>query len=154
MQHLIAVDPYYAYVSDNTKTVLDVPDIAVMLEDHFEDAPESVNIQQLIEKSWDGENTSEKEYQASDWQKIIDKALGSAQDETDFSIGEFEEVSEEEMNKPSSEIEPLQPHSRREAFLKKLQSTSRKEKNSIPDWIFDQNGDLVQQVPEELEEFR
>ncbi len=149
LKRLIAVDPYYAYVTETTSSVLDVPDIAVLLEDHSDDEPVPVNIETLINQSWESENEPNKEFQASDWQKIIDKALGTSQKEMEFAIGDCEEVSDAEMNKPAVEEEIPQPHSRKEAFLERLRSTSQKEKSSIPEWIFDQDGELVHQAFEE-----
>jgi len=143
-QRLIALDPYYAYVTDSTASVLDVPDIAIMIEDQSEKNLEIVNVEDLIDESWNHENEKEKEFIASDWHNIIEKALNGSQTEVNFDLGDFEEVSETEMNKIEKE-ESLQPHSRKETFLEKLRSTSRKlEESRIPEWIFDQDDKLVQ----------
>lgn len=149
-QRLIALDPYYAYVTESTSSILDVPDIAVMIEDQSEQIPEAVNIEKIIEESWNRETTINKEFVASDWQNIIDKALGGTHLGVDFELGEYEEVSEAEMNKTNKEDSP-KPHSRRESFLEKLRSSSRKEEESrIPEWIFDQDDELIQ-FPQENE---
>ena len=149
-QRLIELDPYYAYVTETTNSILDVPDIAVMIEDQSEQSPEMVNIEELIEEAWGHENGENKEFVASDWQNIIDKALGGTQPNVDFKLGDYEEVSEAEMNKIEKE-ESLQPHSRKEFFLEKLRSSSRREAESrIPEWIFDHDDELVQ-LPQENE---
>ena len=149
-QRLIELDPYYAYVTETTNSILDVPDIAVMIEDQSEQSPEMVNIEAIIDESWGYENGKNKEFVASDWQNIIDKALGGTQPNVNFELGDYEEVSEAEMNKIENE-ESLQPHSRKESFLEKLRSSSRREAESrIPEWVFDQDDELVQ-LPQENE---
>jgi tetratricopeptide (TPR) repeat protein len=143
-QRLIALDPYYAYVTESTASILDVPDIAVMIEDQSEELPEEINIETIIEESWTNDNAINKEFIASDWQNIIKKALGGTQPDVDFELGDYEEVSEAEMNKVEKEESP-QPHSRKENFLEKLRSSSRKEEeNRIPEWIFGQDDELIQ----------
>lgn len=150
-QRLIALDQYFAYVTEDTASILDVPDIAVMIEDQSENSPETVNIKAIIEESWNKENGINKEFVASDWQNIIDKAMSGTQTEVDFSLGDYEEVSEAEMNKMGKEASS-QPQSRKESFLEKLRSASHKgdDESRIPEWIFDQDDELIHQ-PEENE---
>ncbi|MBM3137219.1 MAG: hypothetical protein FJZ98_03410 [Chloroflexi bacterium] len=143
-QRLIALDPYYAYITETTASVLDVPDIAVMIEDQSGQLPGFVNIEILIAESWDHENENSKEFVALEWHNIIEKALNGSPPEVNFNVVEYKEVSESEMNKSEIEESP-QPSSRKETFLEKLRSTSRKhEESRIPEWIFDQDDELIQ----------
>ena len=147
-QHLSELDPYNAYVSETTSSVLDVPDIAVMLADRSAEPAEYVDIAGLIQKSWKMDDMGAVDYTPSDWDEIIKKALDASEMEMNLEPEDYEEVSQTEMGK-KPEPENLQPGSKREAFLEKLRPSSHKDESqtSIPEWIFDQDGDLVQNEP-------
>lgn len=146
-QRLIALDPYFAYITERTASVLDVPDIAVMVEDRTEDQIENRPLNNLIADSWNQYSDTEKEYQASDWKEIIENALLASEPGMKFDLSSYEEVSDEEMNKP---IPDDLHHSltRREVLLERLRPVSPKNDRTtiIPEWIFDQSGELVRQT--------
>ena len=145
-QRLIALDPYYAYLAEGTKSVLDVPDLAVLVEDRSDQELETKPINDLIADSWNNNAESEKEYKASDWKDIINNALVAAEPGMKFDLADYDEVSEEEMRKSNSD-DASHSLTKKEAFLGRLRPPSRKNvvSNSIPEWIFDQSDELVRQ---------
>jgi len=152
-QRLIALDPYHAYLSEGTKSILDVPDIAVLVEDRSDQAIESKPIHELIAESWNNNDESEKAYKPSDWQEIIDNALGAAEPGMRFDLADYDEVSEEEMRKSNS-VDTRNSLTKKEAFLGRLHPSYSKKvvSSSIPEWIFNQSDELVHQTSMEESE--
>lgn len=150
------LDPYYAFKLEHTSSVLDVPDIAVMMED-FSDEPDSqINLEELITRSWefdlDGINNKNSAVEP-DWDSVIEKAVESPQIMVNLDGKDYEEVHDSEFSRKADDMhadESAQPQSRKEAFLGKLRPSMQKndKDNIIPEWIFDPDGELVQHISE------
>jgi len=143
-RRLIEMDPYYAYLEADTTSVLDVPDIAVMVEDKSDQELEGKPISSLIQESWINKAESEIEYKTSDWKDIVENALEATEPGLKFDLASFDEVSEEEMGKANSS-ETHHSLSKKDTFLGRLRPSAPKNDfiETKPDWTFDQTGELV-----------
>ncbi|HUV15492.1 MAG TPA: hypothetical protein VMW28_02885 [Pelolinea sp.] len=160
-KRLAELDPYYAYKLPTTSSVLDVPDIAVMVTDETDQPDNPVNIDNLIINSWEkpGQDldSSKSDFSDLDWEQVIQRAVESPQIEMEFKSNQYEEVSEEYFRKKDRDYLEIETQSsRKTAFLEKLRSPSHKRddtERNIPDWIFDENGDLKQNELETNKQF-
>lgn len=145
-RRLIALDPYYSYLEEETTLVLDVPDIAVMVEDKSDQEIEGKPTSSLILESWNNKAESEIEYKTSDWKDIVYNALRATEPGLKFDVASYDEVSEEEMGK-ANPSEKRHSQSKKDAFIERLRPTAPKNGliGTKPDWMFDQSGELVYQ---------
>ncbi len=147
---LVELDPYHALMLSSTKSVLDVPDIAVLVEDFsdHEGFPfdlgtflSSVN----LNKS-DSTEIINPPAPDTDWNAILEHALAKTESDN-----------KQAFNHNSNEI----LNSRKKNFLEKLRSPRivNEDQKELPNWFFDENGELNQSeiesekpVPEEVDE--
>ncbi len=130
---LIELDPYHAFMLPSTKSVFDVPDIAVLVEDLSGNDSLEIEIEPNLNivdfnKSTIETNTKFPEAD-TDWDSILKNALES-------------EESRKGIKNNHQTSETL--NSRKKNFLDKLRSSKPLTDNQkdIPDWFFDENGDL------------
>lgn len=143
-QRLTELDPYFAYKTLDTPSVLDVPDIAVLVEECPVGSAEAVNIDEFIANAWDNNGQQARVFTPSNWEHIIEKALETPPMKINFNSGEYEEVDKSELF-PSKEDIIETPQSKKEAFLSRLKSYTKKaeSESSIPEWVFDEAGELT-----------
>jgi len=130
---LIELDPYHAFMLSSTNSVLDVPDIAVLVEDFSVDENLSNDLASILSavnlsKTGD-ERIINQPSPNTDWNVILDHALEAT--ENDSSL---------EINQGPNELSS----SRKKIFLEKLRSPKiiAENQREIPDWFFDDNGEL------------
>ncbi len=139
---LAELDPYFVFMKPETKSVNDIPDVAIMVEAGPLPSDEILNIADFISEVWRNARSPEDHIPHSkeqDWTSIIDEAvandgIGSPIDEINADVVKSEdEISEVD----SSEFRI----SKRERLLNKLSnSPDQKQKENpfeeeIPDWI-------------------
>ena len=130
---LIELDPYHAFMLSSTNSVLDVPDIAVLVEDFSGDEKLTFDIDSILSnvnltKSED-EKIASQPSPNTDWNVILDHALASTESDSKLEINQY-----------TNEMS----FSRKKSFLDKLRSPKPvpEDQKEIPDWFFDDNGDL------------
>lgn len=139
-QHLIDVDPYYAYVGDRIKNIENVPDVAVSIEKYNDKKPvidlETLNLQEEITKHWNKSTSwSEDQNLETDinWDNIIDTKLKEKKEKTrEIPLDSFTEASEDKEEKNSADVE-------KEAVP-----------DEIPGWIFDESEESEQEPAADL----
>jgi len=130
---LIELDPYHAFMLSTTNSVLDVPDIAVLVEDYSGVENLAFDVNSILStvnlNKSDDENFVNQPSPDTDWNAILDHALESVENDNKLKT-----------NQNSNEI----LNSRKKTFLDKLRSprTVQEDQKEIPDWFFDDNGDL------------
>lgn len=138
---LIELDPYYAFMKHETKSVNDIPDVAIMVE--AGDVPESAidDLAKFLKEIWDAKPTESLDHiqhMEEDWQAIVDDAIAND------GIGEpmdGEQVEDAEFMADDDSADETQQanKNRREKFLTKLSGTTHskddEEIEDIPDWI-------------------
>ena len=139
---LSELDPYFVFMKPETKSVNDIPDVAIMVEAGPIPSDEILNIADFISEVWRITQSTEDHILQSkeqDWTSIVDEAvanegIGSPIDEINADVVNSEdEISEVD----SSEIRI----SKRKKLLNKLSnSPDQKQKENpfeeeIPDWI-------------------
>lgn len=148
---LVELDPYYAFMLPSTESIIDVPDIAVMIQNglptkEFEDEDWGI----FLANAWKlGEVKPPVPIPPMeiDWDRIISDAIESAEDEP----------SKKEMGKIVEDHSAAQIHSTKKRFLEKLKGESKAQAKSdeIPDWILEKDGGADEtatiraQVPQE-----
>ncbi len=135
---LVELDPYYQYVLPTTRNVIDIPDIAVQVDNNpaAQDEHEPMDWQEFLVETWSALPKSEAVQPASpsselNWTSIIDESM---QEETPAAAAAvLTEISETEMADPSA--------GRRQAFIEKLQkrSAAPAEPENIPDWVLEES---------------
>lgn len=147
---LIELDPYYAFMLPTTQSVHEVPDIAVMVEDRSEASDQPVDIELMIINSWTESKElaepAKSEPSKNDWEEIIRKAVSEPEIKMELDGNQFEEVSAEESQSSDVKNGSDTHLSRKAAFLEKLKPASQKSDTSIPEWIFDVEGDLKKNI--------
>jgi tetratricopeptide (TPR) repeat protein len=155
---LVELDPYFIFMKQETESVNDIPDIAIMID--LSSIPKKIieNIQNFIENSWENSQTESKQDlpdNTSDWQSIVDDAIandGIGEPILDSSIEEVD-LQNEDLIAGETQDEPK--HSKREIFLKKISSSSEPldretyPDEEIPDWVLSY-GALEKNLPEDL----
>lgn len=143
---LTRLDPYFAYMSENTPSVLDVPDIAVMVADQSNMIESVVDFGQLIAASWlDTDEPEDQlvEFSEPDWENVISKAIQSPQISMNLDDEKYDEILENPVISLAGDSGLS--GSRKEVFLGKLRSTSHRnpQESVLPEWMFDQEGQLI-----------
>ena len=130
---LIELDPYHAFMLSTTNSILDVPDIAVLVEDFSGDENPAFDLASVLSavnlNKSDEEKITNPPSPNTDWNAILDHALESTENDIKFEIDQ----------------NPIEmSNSRKKTFLEKLRSPKSVPENQreIPDWFFDDNGDL------------
>jgi tetratricopeptide (TPR) repeat protein len=142
---LIELDPYYSFMLSSTKSVYDVPDIAVMIEDASENEAGDYDLEPIFNASWKDQNQSDgKEYLPSeriDWDSIISSGLDSQVIPDNLINSDIVQNGVELNNHLSSDN---MSNSRKKIFLNRLRvsKSSQEESTDIPDWFFDDNGEI------------
>jgi hypothetical protein len=143
---LIEMDAYHAFTLSSTQSIYDVPDIAVMVEDETDAVEFDYNLDSLIENTWinQGELNSLGNHQNEevDWDEIINKAVASNTLQSEFH--EDQQGTESKLNTNQNQEENMTT-SRKKVFLNRLRPSKTSETNSdnIPDWFFDENGEIT-----------
>ena len=155
---LAEIDPYFSFIKPETKSVDDIPDIAIMVEEREKPINPIENFEKFIEETWKrttqyDDLPSSKE-QAEDWTSIIEDAVSNK------GIGApISDTSYEEVIFPSDEDEDiLDPHhqkppliiTKKDKLRIKLGATHKEphDENIIPEWVFDEN--LSKKTDEEV----
>jgi len=158
---LAEIDPYFSFIKPETKSVDDIPDIAIMVEEREKPINPIENFDKFIEETWKrttqyDDLPSSKE-QAEDWTSIIEDAVSNK------GIGApISDTSYEEVIFPSDEDEDiLDPHhqkppliiTKKEILRRKLSASQKDtlDEKTIPDWIFDEN--LSKKADEDIKDF-
>ncbi len=136
-QHLIDVDPYYAYVGDRINNVENVPDVAVSIEKYNGKNPvidpETLNLQEEITGHWNtntGWNESQDLGSEINWDSVIDTKLNERKEKTrEIPLDSFpdESVYQEETDTDTSAQDHVP--------------------DEIPGWIFDDDEKLKDETP-------
>ena len=130
---LVELDAYHAFMLSSTNSVFDVPDIAVLVEDFSGEDSLAVDLESFLSKvnlnKSEVESTEKIPANETEWDVILDRALDSTGSNSGI-----------EINQQAYEI----ANSRKKTFLDKLRSpkTVPEDQRDIPDWFFDENGDL------------
>jgi tetratricopeptide (TPR) repeat protein len=140
---LIEIDAYHAFLLPSTQSIFDVPDIAVMVEDESDKVEYEYDLGSLIDSTWYTQEDKTLETSKSeevDWDEIINKAVES---------NALPNVYENMQNSPSENNAQTQEgnmtSSRKKAFLNRLRSskTSESSSDTVPDWFFDESGEIT-----------
>ena len=146
-QRLIEMDPYFEFMLPSTKSIIDVPDIAVLIDDDRVTSNVNSDFKSYLENLWNlasASSTTNKDYQSDlDWDSIITKAVESNLNNTG--------TEEQDNIKPileysANESEELMPYSRKNLFLEKLKATkiTSVKLEQHPDWVINDAGVTVQ----------
>jgi tetratricopeptide (TPR) repeat protein len=144
---LIEIDPYYAFMLASTKSVFDVPDIAVMVEDYSEDESINYDLEMIISAAEinkvELEGAENVPASFTDWDSIINNGIESPNDNK----------SSTEENNAQDKI-GLMNHSqsdklanlRKKNFRDRLRisKSPAEDLRDVPDWFFDENGEINQ----------
>ena len=158
---LAEIDPYFSFIKPDTKSVDDIPDIAIMVEEREKPINPIENFDNFIEEAWKrtthyDDLPSSKE-QAEDWTSIIEDAVSNK------GIGApISDTSYEEVIFPNDEDEDIlethhqKPHpiiTKRDKLRRKLGATQKEphDENIIPEWVFDEN--LSKKTDEDVIDF-
>ncbi len=152
-QRLVELDPYYAFMLPSTKSVLDVPDIAVMLEDESEKDNFEFDLASVFSANWNkSDNHSENENLPSedfDWDSIIESGLENSVMKIEIANGfDNSEIIDDDSNNTLQNIKMT--NSRKKVFLDKLRfsKSPSDDQVEIPEWFFDDNGEVIQNTSE------
>ena len=130
---LVELDPYHAFMLPTTNSVFDVPDIAVLVEDFPGEDTLSFDIESILAAGYlnasEDVKTENQSTTNTDWDVILDHALESTETDLELKIDHYPNET---------------PISRKKTFLDKLRSPKSipEDQREIPDWFFDDNGDL------------
>ncbi len=144
---LTEIDPYFSFVKPDTKSVDDIPDIAIMLEEREKPNTPIENLNNFIEKAWKQttqyDHLPSAEDQIEDWTSIIDDAVSNngigasisntPYDEVVFPGDDDEYIQEIPQQKPPLFI------TKKDRLRRKLSATQKdpRDDKTIPDWILD-----------------
>jgi hypothetical protein len=143
---LIELDAYHAFMLPSTQSIYDVPDIAVLVEDETDAVEFDYDLDSLIENTWtnqEAQNSIGKpQNEGVDWDAIVNKAVESNTLQSKFH--EDTQDSESKLNTYQNQEEKM-TNSRKKVFLNRLRPTRTSGANSdnIPNWFFDENGDIT-----------
>jgi len=137
---LSELDPYFVFMKPETKTVNDIPDVAIMVEAGALPSDSIEDIKDFVNNVWETNKHIDVEPEEMNWQNIVDEAVandGIGEPILDPNIEKVEiepdENSEEKMEEPQS--------SKRDKFIQKLTKSSPEgisknpDEDIIPDWI-------------------
>ena len=90
---LSELDPYFQYMKPETESVLDIPDVAIMVEAGDVPNPTIENLGTYIQKEWESKSSpaDREQQEPTDWQSIVseaaeNKGIGKPINETKFEI--------------------------------------------------------------------
>ena len=132
---LVEIDPYHAFMLPSTKSIFDIPDIAVMVDDLQDEDSYNFNLESLISavdlNKTELEVTDNIPETTPDWESVLNSGIESKVDSGEVII-----------NKNSENI----VNSRKKIFLNKLKPSKSvsEDQREIPDWYFDDDGKLNQ----------
>lgn len=156
---LAELDPYFIFMRQDTESVNNIPDIAIMIDQSHITDHKIKNIQSFLEESWNISNavsTRSVPTNTSDWQAIVDNAIandGLGEPIDDASAADEVKLENETENQIETHSEPKL--SKRDIFLKRITSPSEPldtepyVDDEIPDWILSY-GALENNLPENL----
>ena len=145
-KRLIELDPYYAFMLPSTRSVFDVPDIAVLVEDESDKNDFDYDIESFIENIWKSRDQLTERInfptEEVDWDSIITKAVESPTIQAKFNEGELVDNRDEFNN---NNLGDKIANSRKKVFLERLRSskTTSTDSDNIPDWFFNENGEIT-----------
>ena len=145
---LIELDPYYAFMLPSTKSVYDVPDIAVLVEDESDRNDNDFDLNSFIENTWKSQNVLFENnnllFDEVDWDSIIARAVESPTIQVNFNNDDL--VGKVEGFNSQNQRDKL-TNSRKKVFLDKLKSSkiTPVDSNNIPDWFFDEKGEITRE---------
>ena len=111
---LIEMDPYFAFMKPEINSVDDIPDIAVMVEEHNEPEKPIEHIGEFIKLSWESSSLDHVKTgtspQLGDWTSIINEAVSNKNIGSPITDTTYEEVilPEEEIDVPKEEVGVLE----------------------------------------------
>ena len=135
LSRLVDLDPYYAFVLPTTKSIYDVPDIAVLLEewsDEDSSTPE-INWIEFLEKNWkiqENPPDSQADFSSADWDSVIQRSIEPTNEDPfhDLNIGPEAEVVPNDRLDEGSEILDM-GLSKKDVFINKLRRPLIETKN-------------------------
>lgn len=146
-KRLIELDPYYAFMLSSTKSVFDVPDIAVLVNDFSEDDAFPLDLESIIASvKIDQEELANKENiraEIADWGSIIDSGIDALDEKNNIiNINEIQNQNGSHYYKQSGKT----GNSRKKIFLDKLRVSkpASEDLGDISNWYFDENGEINQ----------
>jgi len=83
LSRLIELDPYYAFMKPETASVLDIPDVAVLISDSIQpNKVDEINWVEFLEDQWVMESSAQKKAPVieTDWDEIIKSAINDRSD--------------------------------------------------------------------------
>jgi len=147
---LIELDPYYAFMLSSTKSVFDVPDIAVLAIDYSDKDDFNYDLDSIISAAVINQDVSAgKENlpaEMTDWDSIINSGIELSSIKNNPINGDevknydiFDnEIQGDKMSNP-----------RKKLFLERLRLSkpSSEDFGDLPNWFFDENGEINQNSP-------
>ncbi len=144
---LTEIDPYFAFMKIGTRTVEDIPDIAIMVEEIEKPNTPIGNLNKFLEEAWKkttqyDDSLSSKD-QIEDWASIIDDAVSNKGIGAPITDTSYEEVAVP-INEDNDTLETHQQKkppliTKKDRLRRKLSATQKDthDKITIPEWIFE-----------------
>ena len=144
---LAEIDPYFSFIKPDTKSVDDIPDIAIMLDEKEKPSTPIDNLNHFIEESWKHttlyDDMTFRKSKPEDWSSIIEDAVIS-----DGIGAPITDTSYEEVILPDDDLENIQKSqkeklasttSKKNRLLRKFSAAQNEvsDEESIPAWVFD-----------------
>lgn len=150
-KRLVELDPYYAFMLPSTKSVFDVPDIAVLVDDESDMNDLVFDFDSFLKNTWEShvQFTGKDNFPTEeiDWDSIITKAVESPTIQANFNEGELAD-NPEKINIQNQGDKMTKP--RKKVFLERLRTskTPPNDSDNIPNWFFDDNGEITRNAIE------
>lgn len=146
---LAEIDPYFAFIKPDTKSVDDIPDIAIMVEEKDKPSTPIDDLNQFIKESWEHtalygyDEMSLRKSQPEDWTSIIEDAV------TNNGIGApITDTSYEEVILPNDDPDTILESqdqrspstiTKKDRLRRKLFARQKelRDEESIPTWVLD-----------------
>ena len=155
---LTEIDPYFSFITPDTNSVDDIPDIAIMVEEREEPFNPIGNFNNFIVEAWK-QTTQYDDFPASkdqteDWTSIIEEAVSNKGIGAPITDTSYEEVilpsDEDEDTLETYQQEPPPIISKKDKFRRKLRASQKEphDGKKIPEWVFDENlsGKIVEDI--------
>ena len=146
-KRLAEIDPYFSFIKPDTKSVNDIPDIAIMVEEREKPITSIENFNNFIAEAWKlttqfNDVPSSKEH-IEDWASIIEDAVSSKSVGAPISDTSYEEVifpgDEDEDILKTNQQKPPPVITKKNILRRKLHAIQKDpdDEKTIPEWVFD-----------------
>jgi tetratricopeptide (TPR) repeat protein len=144
---LAEIDPYFSFITPDTNSVEDIPDIAIMVEEREKPITPIGNFNNFIKEAWKQttqyDDLLSSKDQIKDWPSIIDDAVSNNGIGVPISDTSYEEVivpsDEGKVILETYQQEPPPLITKKDRLRRKLSATQKDthDKKIIPEWVFD-----------------